>query len=425
MQRLAEHDLIYSRMLEVTEPFEIARYNSALRGFSLPETKLERFRIDMTGYSPEVAEEMGDTQYLDPGGINRRFIIISPEQRSLPVVHTAMSNTEELMHQFFEANVRAINAITIKDACYGEIEDSVFIVDDVTDLLGIETVEFKVKTGADLTGKANRLRADLDLLTKSEDLWRDDNAVQAMVDLAAEVGDIRQNEIVPQEVVFRHEAFWTSHFGGLYIFHDGPKTTVIGDAKAPGFRKANPWTTAFIPLSDMELVLDFLKDTGRLEKPRGSWLEQSGFLSHRVQMRRAYLMVKAGKADQLSAMEEGGFRGKSDLRSLERDELLRELRWVEARVNDWSELDDDDVEEETWVALLRGKPGRPDQWLVNRLLGEYVPWDFVAQYIFNKPEFYGNWPDLEDHHADFVAKTLRNDYLRDKRGLRRRLFALN
>ncbi|MEO0635384.1 MAG: DUF6638 family protein [Pseudomonadota bacterium] len=425
MKRLAELDLIYGRMMEVSAPFEIARYNSALRGFGLPETKLDRFRIDMTGYSPEVADEIGDPQYLDPGGINRRFIIISPEQRSLPVVHTAMSNTEELMHEFFKANMRAINAITIKDACYGEIEDSVFIVDDVTDLLGIETVEFKVKTGADLTGKANRLRADLDLLTKSEDLWRDDAAVQSMVDLAKEVGDIRQNEIVPQEVVFRHDAFWTSHFGGLYIFHDGPKTTVIGDAKAPGFRKANPWTTAFIPLSDMELVLDFLKDTGRLEKPRGSWLEQSGFLEHRTHMRRAYLMVRAGMSDQLGGISRDGLRGSDEIRALERDELLRELRWVQGKVDDWSELDDDDVEDETWVALLRAKPGRNDQWLVNRLLGEYVPWDFVGEYIFNKPNFYGNWPNLDDAHADFVAMTLRNDYLSDKRGLRQRLYALD
>jgi hypothetical protein len=35
------------------------RYNKALKAFGLPETVLEEFRIDMTGFSPEIAEELG------------------------------------------------------------------------------------------------------------------------------------------------------------------------------------------------------------------------------------------------------------------------------------------------------------------------------------------------------------------------------
>ena len=60
MNRLVENELIYGRLLPVAEPHLVARYNKALRAFGLPETKLAEFRIDMTGFSPEIAEELGD-----------------------------------------------------------------------------------------------------------------------------------------------------------------------------------------------------------------------------------------------------------------------------------------------------------------------------------------------------------------------------
>jgi hypothetical protein len=63
----------------------------------------------MTGFSPEIAEELGDIQYLDPNGVNRRFIILTPEQENLPVVHTQFSNTAGLMHEFFDGNRRAVS----------------------------------------------------------------------------------------------------------------------------------------------------------------------------------------------------------------------------------------------------------------------------------------------------------------------------
>ncbi len=47
----------------------------------------------MTGFSPEIAEELGDRDYLDPLRVNRRFIILTPEQENLPVVHTSFFPT--------------------------------------------------------------------------------------------------------------------------------------------------------------------------------------------------------------------------------------------------------------------------------------------------------------------------------------------
>ena len=125
--------------------------------FGLKPTKLTSFEIDRTGFSPQIAEELGDYQYLDPNEVNRRFIILTPDQIDLPVVHTAFSNTSQLVYEFFAKNSRAIDALTIKDVIYGEIEDSVAKVEDIEDLLSINQVEFRVLSAEDVLGKATEL----------------------------------------------------------------------------------------------------------------------------------------------------------------------------------------------------------------------------------------------------------------------------
>ena len=154
---LRDNELIYGRLLPVSEPHLIERYNKALIAFGLKPTKLTSFDIDRTGFSPQIAEELGDYQYLDPNEVNRRFIILTPDQIDLPVVHTAFSNTGQLVYEFFSKNSRAIDALTIKDVIYGEIEDSVAKVEDIEDLLSINQVEFRVLSAEDVLGKATEL----------------------------------------------------------------------------------------------------------------------------------------------------------------------------------------------------------------------------------------------------------------------------
>ena len=113
MDLLRDNELIYGRLLPVEEPHLIDRYNKALTVFGLKPTELSSFEIDRTGFSPQVADELGDPHYLDPNEVNRRFIILTPSQQDLPVVHTAFSNTSQLVYEFFAKNARAIDALTI------------------------------------------------------------------------------------------------------------------------------------------------------------------------------------------------------------------------------------------------------------------------------------------------------------------------
>lgn len=426
MKRLLEAELIYGRLLEISEPHLIARYNKALEGFGLRSTALARFSIDMTGFSPEIADEIGDRDYLDPNRVNRRFIIMTPDQAELPVVHTSFSNTAALMHEFFNANSRAINAVTIKDALYGEIEDSVSIVDDIDDLLSINEVRFRVLSAEDMLGKAAELRSLVDRLKKVPTAWTDDEMLNRMVELAKATGDIRQNALVPDQLVFRHDAFWANHFGGVYVFLDDKTTTVICDPSVPGFRRSRPWQVSYISIDDPARIYDFLASTKRLQLPQASWVEESGLYQHRSDMVVRGLINDADPTADLARVDRIWLQTwmHRNAALVASDGAYPFLQEMLRAVQTTGSIRMQDVAPANRFMLVRASPAHPDQWLVNRLIAQLVPRDFVSRFVFDKQGFYDAYERYSEKFREYVVATLTGTYLKDKAAFRRKLYGL-
>ncbi|MBN9070996.1 MAG: hypothetical protein J0H34_05200 [Rhizobiales bacterium] len=426
MDLLRDNELIYGRLLRIDQPHLIDRYNKALRAFGLTPTTLLNFDIDRTGFSPQVAEELKDPQYLDPFEVNRRFIILTPEQIDLPVVHTAFSNTGQLIFEFMTANQRAIDALTIKDVIYGEIEDSVSRVEDIEDLLSINQIEFRVLSAEDVLGKAAELGTLVDRLKQEPDAWRDDAMLNRMVDLAKVCGDIRENALVPDQVIFRHNVFWTSHFGGVYIFIDKDMTTVITDPDAPGFRRSRPWQVSYLSLQDADKVFRFLASTGRIELPRASWIESSGYLEHRAEMVVRALIHRADPGRDLVTLDkvwlQTWIHTNADL--IARDGDFPFLNAAKREIAQYGQLKLEDVSPRQRFLAVRARPDHPDAWLVNRLISDFVPSDFVSRYIFNKQGFYRDYEAAEESWKRQVVDVLKTAYLKDKAAFRQRLYGL-
>ncbi|EDQ34153.1 hypothetical protein HPDFL43_14187 [Hoeflea phototrophica DFL-43] len=426
MKLLADNELIYGRLLPISEPHLVGRYNKALKAFGLPQTALEHFRIDMTGFSPEIAEELDDRDYLDPNGVNRRFVILTPEQEHLPVVHTQFSNTAGLMHQFFDGNRRVVHAITIKDALFGEIEDPIAIVTGVEDLLAIEEVRFRVLSAEDMLGKASELRGLVDRLKSSRDGWRDDDMLNRMVALARETGDIRQNALVPDKLVFEHTSYWANHFGGVFIFRDDRTTTVICNNQAPGFRRSRPWEVSYIDIADHARIFEYLSKSGRLQLPRASWVEPSGFFEHRAEMAIFDLIGKVDPDVDLSRADKiwlqtwmhrnAGLIAEQGVYPF-LQEMIREISAT-------GQIKMGEVRSDRRLLLCRAAPAHKDQWLINRLLARLAPFDFVSRFVFDKQGFYEAYDGYSEGYRAHVVKVLSDTYLKDKAALRARLYGL-
>ena len=426
MNLLRDNELIYGRLLPISEPHLVERYNKALKAFGLRPTALDGFEIDRTGFSPQIAAELDDPHYLDPNEVNRSFIILTPQQIDLPVVHTAFSNTSQLVYEFMSRNARAIDALTIKDVIYGEIEDSVSKVEDIEDLLSINQVEFRVLSADDVVGKASELGTLVDRLKMEPEAWRDDKMLERMVDLAKVTGDIRENTLVPDQVVFRHNAYWTSHFGGLYVFIDPDVTTVICDPTAPGFRRSRPWQVSYLSLRDPARVFRFLASTGRLDLPRASWMEKADYLEHRAGLIVRELVHRKEPKQDVGGLDrvwlQSWLHANADM--INADGRFPFLNAAKRELAQLGHLRVDEIRSDFRFLVVRAKPDHPDAWLTNRLISDFVPSDFLSRYVFNKQGFYADYAQFDAVWQRYVVDTLKSTYLSDKDGFRARLYGL-
>lgn len=422
MKELIELNLIYGRLLTVSAPYLIERYNKALEAFGLPPTKLDSFQIDMSGHSPQIAEEMDVALYLEQDISRRRFIIVAPEQENLPVIGTRFSNTAALMHVFFEKNRRVIQAATIKDVLFGEIDDNLVEINDITDLLAIEEVTFRVLSSEETLFKAEKLRRRIDRLMTVQSAWRDDEMLQEMVDLARVTGDIRTNDLVPDQLVFRHESYFLDHFGGVYVFKDGKKFTIVCDGKAPGFRRASPWKVDYIDVDDKSAVYDFLARSGRLQLPMTSWLKDS--VEHRRLMAMQSLMHETDSTLDIASMTETQFKTWAFKHSsvVDKDPTLVFLHGVERGLADGRPPMVESLRPKEKFMVVRAKPTHPDRWVVSRLISKFVPTDYVSRFVFDKQGFYTTYNAYASTFKDLVVKQLVEGYLEDKKVLRERLY---
>lgn len=419
MRRLIERGLMYGNLVEVSSPSQVARYNAALEKLTGRRSGLESFHIDLSGFSPEIGDEFGDNNYLNPNGCNRQFILLTLAQVSCPLVGAKFSTSRSILKQFIEDNRPTLFALTARDAVMGELVNSVYRIDSVADLLTIRSIQVEANTPRGLVSDAQELKRRVEAFLESENEWWDEDALEEMVVLAGRVGDVTRHPMTPTETTYRKGNFFTAHLGGLYVFRDTAQPAVI--YCDPDFDPASSPIPA-ISISDAAAVAEFLLSNRLVESladARG--LDERSLLRQRLD----FILV-----DFLASTETPG-----DLEKLTRDDLrvavhrhldalpeefhqiARTLRAVEQK-SEWAQLA---PEEPAYFYHLRAA-SHADRDMVNHLLAHLTPLDVRQLFICNKDRFYLTYREWGDAKRTYVAEFLAKEYAIDKRGVRESLY---
>ena len=188
MMRLIEKGLMYGNLVPVTSTALVARYNRALKHLTGQETALSDFHIDISGYSPEIGAELGDTQYLNHACVNRQFILLTMDQKRAPLLEAKFSTSRDILKQFYTANEAELFALTARDAVAGELMNSVFDVSTPARLFDIRRVRVEADTTSETVAKAAELGGLIDRFKTDDDAWYDDVLIADMIGLAKETG---------------------------------------------------------------------------------------------------------------------------------------------------------------------------------------------------------------------------------------------
>ncbi|WP_163848517.1 DUF6638 family protein [Pseudooceanicola aestuarii] len=418
MKRLIEKGLMYGNLVHVGSPALVERYNRALAHLTGKRTQLAEFHVDISGYSPEVGEELGDELYLNENGCNRQFILLSTEQKTAPLLNAAFSTSRSILRTFIEANESQLFALTARDAVAGELVNSVFSVADPVRLFDIRKVVVEADTTTGTVRDAEELGQMTDRFLTEEDAWFDDVLIARMISMAKRTGDVTRNPVRLTRMEFAQDNFWTAHFGGLYLFRgvEHPALIAAGDRTALGDL---PIPYVF-DLGQRNRIARFLDLNGLVEPiVRARGIDASAILRQKMD----FIIVDTARDEGLDLA--GATR--RDLRAIARhnaDRLppeyhaLRQLlAWAEDG-GDWPRITSDHA---AYFHTLRATD-TPDRDLVNMLLAELAPKDVRQLFICHKPLFYrlyASWPEAK---KAYVAEFLAREYLADKVGARDALF---
>ncbi|GGE37544.1 hypothetical protein GCM10011360_26680 [Primorskyibacter flagellatus] len=417
MQRLIRLGLMFGNLIPVDSPALVDRYNRALKHLTGRQTALTDFHIDISGFSPEVGDELDDPLYLNENGCNRQFILLTTGQKTAPLLNTSFSTSRGILRQFIEENEAQLFALTARDAVAGELLNSVFSVTNPDRLNDIRRIEVEADTTTGLVRDAEKLGQLSDRFLTEEDGWFDDVLIAEMITMAKSTGDVTRNPVRLKKMVFEQENFWTAHFGGSYLFRSTATPTVI--TGEPDKMEA-AGLGAVIAKGHVNKLARFLTDNALVEpivKARG--IDASAILRQKMD----FIVVDAAQG---AGMDLTGAT-RRDIRMLARrhaDDLPEEyhaLRRLVAWAEDGGEWPRITSDHPAYFYTLRASAHK-DTDLVNMLLAELTPKDVRQLFICHKELFYRLYATWTETKKSYVADFLATEYAVDKAGTRAALF---
>ena len=418
MKRLIERGLMFGNLIEISSPVLVERYNRALDHLTGKTTSLADFHIDISGYSPEVGDELGDHLYLNQGGCNRQFILLTTEQKTAPLLNAQFSTSREILKSFILENEPQLFALTAKDAVAGELFNSVYSVKDPKRLFDIRKITIECDTTEGTIAQAEKLGQLVDRFKGEEDAWFDDVLISEMIGLAKKTGDVTRNPVRLKHMDFAQEDFWTAHFGGVYLFRGVERPAAIVAQPSDGLGELP--IDRILAFEDRTRIAKFLDKNGLVEpivKARG--IDAAAILRQKMD----FIVVDA--AQDAGVDLTGATR--RDIRALARahaDRLPAEFHALQSLVQ-WAENDGSwpriSSEHPAYFYTLRAAQ-TPQMDLVNMLLAELAPKDVRQLFICHKEVFYRAYRGWSETKKSYVADFLDREYQADKVGARAALF---
>ena len=420
MERLIAAQLRYGDLLALGGKTLIGRYNRALEILCGRQTNLETFSIDMTGFSPQVAEEFGDPLYLNPHGINRKFILLTVDQDRLPVVEANFSWTAPMMRRFIGDNRDQLFALTSRDVVYGELENSTYRLKSLEDLLSIRQIRFDVNSSRKLLTRAGKLERLIDDYRADDMAWRDEDKLDAIIALAETTGDILRHPLDLSRTSYGFGNFHTRHFGGLYVFGNAAAPTLVGaDPNLARRVKALDTPMDHVSLRNAKAVREFLGRNRLVEYAKADRPEETlRRLREVADLILIDFLAGKGLADDLRSL--GGERQKRFVYE-HFDNLPKPFHAMSKVIKHMEQTGGSlpaRIPDEAFFYITRPSD-HEDADLVGHLLANFTPLDFPRTYRANRALFYQQYEGWPDVKKDFVAAYLAKHEAK-KRAPRRR-----
>ncbi|MBT8245178.1 MAG: hypothetical protein HKP48_04850 [Winogradskyella sp.] len=410
MQKLKQANLYRSELIPVSGKL-VERYNKCLVKLGFTKTKLKKFSIDGVGWSPEVAEEKKDDNYLCNGPSNPQGIIISPLQNRKPVYSPYHSFDRDMMQLIFKNYSKKINDITRDSAVIIDFDQKIDTFYEPLDVLKYDAITINFHLMDNLYHQQQEQFQLIEKFKHNHNFI--DEALQAQIlESAKAYGDLRGRDLIMPNLNFETSSFYTKAFGGVYVLRDFIKTIVV-------FEDMDSYKEA-IKDTHYDVLIYHILQPELVEKLRDHIIIECHLddvvNTPKYERIKKYEFAQLLKDTQHSindilsdSMLFKSYLNKLDIKS--RKQVMSVELYLERLSRSNVYKLEDMVDEQMYFALHKPHSSLSvyQQDLIWKLLINVSPKDVLFLYWYDKDQFYKNYNTWDESFKDWVIKTISNN----------------
>jgi len=410
MQKLKDANLYRSELIPVSGKL-VERYNKCLKTLGFTKTMLKSFYIDGVGWSPEVAEEKKDVQYLNHGDANPHGIIISPLQKGKPVYLPFHSFDREMMQQVFRTHGGKINDITRDSAICIDFDQNIDVFYEPLDVLKYDDVIITFRL-IDNLSEIQKEQLRLVDKFKTANNFIDESIHQQLLDSAKIYGDLRDRDLSLHPLHFTTGSFFTRAFDGIYLLRDFIKPIVIFENKEV-YKEAIKDTihdVLIYHIAQPELV-DKLKDHIIIESDLESIVKTPNY--DRIKKFELAQFLKDTQHPIKDILTDKvlfkSYLNKIDIKA--RKQVMGVELYLEKLERSNAFKVEDMVEQSLYFALHQPHSSLSAEHrdLIHKLLINISSKDVLFLYWYDKEQFYKSYETWDDSFKDWVIERISNN----------------
>jgi hypothetical protein len=410
MQKLKEANLYQSELIPISGKL-VERYNDCLLKLGFSKTKLTSFSIDGLGWSPEISEEKEDAHYLNNGEANPHAIIITPQQKGLPIYVPFHTFDKELMKLVFKTYGDKIKDITRDSAICLDFDQKIDVFYEPVDVLKYEDVTVSFRIVDDLDEAQKEQKKMIEYFNRDNN-FIDESLHQKLLQSAKKHGDLRHRNFELKDLHYATDSFYTKAFGGVYILKSFVLPMLIfeseetyQEAKTYQYKKA-----LIFHISDSELM-EKLQSKSLVECNLKVEVSEKKYDRIKKYIFSEYLEETNHPIKDIleDKMLFKSYLNKIDMKARKRV-MGVELYLEKHKLDNGSKIYEV-IDRDVYHALHSPGSSLPPnhQDLVWKLLVNIAPKDILFMYWYDKEEFYKQFKSWDDSMKEWAIETICNN----------------
>lgn len=410
MDKLKQANLYRSELIPVSGKL-VERYNKCLVKLGFTETKLKTFHIDGIGWSPEVAEEKEDLQYLNNGEANPHGIIISPLQKGKPVYLPFHTFDRDMMKFVFKMYDEKIKDITRDCAICLDFDQGIDAFYEPLDVLKYNNITINFHL-IDNLWHIQKAQLKLVETFNQANNFIDENIHKQLLESAKTYGDLRTRNLDLNQLEYTTDSFYTRSFGGVYILRDFIKPIVVFED--------NTWYKEAIKDTNYDVLIYHISQPELMEKLRDHVIIEYD-LEEVIKTKRYERIKKFEMAQHLKKVQHPikdilmdpilfkSYLNKLDIKA--RKKVMSVERYLEKLEISNQYKIADIVDLKLFEALHKPHSSldAKHQDLIWKLLVNISEKDILYWYWYDKEAFYKSFKTWDDSFKEWAIETISNN----------------